>query len=102
MAVGGGGKGGAFNPLARILPPPPPPHLRTCKHCMKHESKTSDAPPFPPSFLTVNFCPLLTIEPLNGMIMYERLISQLAASLAALEDGELGLSDIGVKQIIVD
>ena len=47
---GGGGKGGYF-PLARIMPT-----LGTCEHCMSCESKTSD--PHPPSFLTVNFCPL--------------------------------------------
>ena len=42
-----------------------PPTLGTCEHCMRCEGKTSDAPP--PSFLTINLCPLLTIflnEPL--------------------------------------
>ena len=39
-------------PLCQNLAP-----LRTCEHCMRCESKTSNAPP---SFLTVNICPLLT------------------------------------------
>ena len=31
---------GAFTPLSQNLSPP----LGTCEHCMRHESKTSDAP----------------------------------------------------------
>ena len=67
---------GGIAPLCQNLAP-----LRTCEHCMRCDSKTSDVPQ---SFLTVNFQPLLTIflnEPLHDhlnlklsqckMIMYK-------------------------------
>ena len=41
--------------------------LGTCEHCVHCGNKTSDAIP-PTNFLTINFCPLLTIflnEPLT-------------------------------------
>ena len=61
-------RSGAFVPLCQNLAPHPSP--RPCEHCRRCESKTKWCPP---SFLTVNFCPFLTIfrnEPLLMSFVY--------------------------------
>lgn len=75
--------------FARISPPSPGP----CEHCRRCESKTKW---YPPSFLTVNFCPFLTIfrnEPLLMSFVYGK--------WSNTEDGEaLGTRLITISRVM--
>ena len=54
-----GGKEGCIDLFARMSFPPPA--LENCEHYVKCGNKTNNASP---NFLTINFCPLLTINEL--------------------------------------